>query len=231
MADSRGKTIFGTVISVLVVFAALGIAFIFSGTYDVAASRPPSKLEHWVLTTARDHSIDRRAGNLQIPSLDDPQRIREGFAHYREMCVDCHGAPGHGREEFAEGMNPEPPTFYRKPRLGGAERPPDGERPPGAEGSSSEHERKELRHRFWVIKHGIAMTGMPAFGKDHSDEDIWNLLAFVQHLRRMTPAAWDSLDAAVPPEEHEGEGAAEGTEGQEPGHVHVPGEEHGADED
>jgi ketosteroid isomerase-like protein len=35
---------------------------------------------------------------------------------------------------------------------------------------------------FWVIKHGIKSTGMPAWGKSMEDAYIWDLVAFVHKL-------------------------------------------------
>ncbi|WP_460594299.1 c-type cytochrome [Geomonas sp. Red276] len=40
---------------------------------------------------------------------------------------------------------------------------------------------------FWVIKNGVRMTGMPAFGKGHRDEHIWSMVSFVKSLPRMSP--------------------------------------------
>lgn len=38
---------------------------------------------------------------------------------------------------------------------------------------------------FWVIKNGIKMTGMPDWS-DHSDEEIWAIIAFLKKLSDMT---------------------------------------------
>ena len=39
---------------------------------------------------------------------------------------------------------------------------------------------------FWIVKNGICLSGMPAFGKVESDEHIWNLVHFVRTLPRGT---------------------------------------------
>ena len=35
---------------------------------------------------------------------------------------------------------------------------------------------------FWVIKHGIRMTAMPAWGPTHSDTQLWALVALIERL-------------------------------------------------
>jgi hypothetical protein len=42
---------------------------------------------------------------------------------------------------------------------------------------------------FWIAKNGIRMTGMPAFGSTHKDEEIWKVVAFVQRLPMVTEGA------------------------------------------
>ena len=121
-----------------------------------------------MLKTVREQSIERRAETVQLPDetvLNDPKTIQMGFEHYDEMCVGCHGAPGVEPGELREGMNPEPPLL--------AEQAGD----------------ISLRELFWVIKHGIKMTGMPAWGVTHSDDKIWAMAAFVKKLPE-----YDALD-------------------------------------
>ena len=40
---------------------------------------------------------------------------------------------------------------------------------------------------FWIVQNGIRMTGMPAFGPTHKDEEIWKIVAFLRHLPALTP--------------------------------------------
>jgi mono/diheme cytochrome c family protein len=147
------------VIAVLVVLGCC--VFIYSGVYNVAASQVDNAIVQWMLQTVREQSIERRAKNVRVPDesvLNDPKTIRTGFEHYDEMCVSCHGAPGVEPGELREGMNPEPPLL-------------------------AEHAGDiSLRELFWVIKHGIKMTGMPAWGVTHSDDKIWAMAAFVKKL-------------------------------------------------
>ncbi|HEX5103630.1 MAG TPA: cytochrome c, partial [Pirellulaceae bacterium] len=81
-----------------------------------------------------------------------------GMAHYRAMCLQCHGAPDVKSHAFAKGLNPPPPALAHVAREWS-----DGE-------------------LFWITKHGIRMTGMPAFGHNHSDEELWKIVAFLRQL-------------------------------------------------
>jgi len=222
---SRFGTIVGTVIVVLIVLAGLGLAFMYSGIYDVAASKPPSGLERWVANTVRGHSIERRAEDLTVPDLEDSARVMRGLVHYRDDCAVCHGVPGEGRAEFASDMHPRPPRFFRTPE----ELARRQERMQQAEGQEltqaererrEQHEREEMRENFWIVKHGVAMTAMPAFGDEHSDDAIWDLLAFVERVHSLTAEEYRDMVASLPDslvEEHEHEHPEAGAEEAAPG--------------
>ncbi len=47
--------------------------------------------------------------------------------------------------------------------------------------------RVDAAQAFWVIKHWIKASAMPAWGKTHSDELVWNMVAFMQRLPDMSP--------------------------------------------
>ncbi len=60
--------------------------------------------------------------------------------------------------QITQGLNPTPPDLFR------ADRAPDPQ------------------ENFQFIKHGIKMTGMPAFGPIRTDDQVWALVAFVDVL-------------------------------------------------
>jgi mono/diheme cytochrome c family protein len=45
---------------------------------------------------------------------------------------------------------------------------------------------------FWILKHGIKMTGMPSWG-DHGDDELWAVVAFLQKLPSMTKEDYAKL--------------------------------------
>jgi hypothetical protein len=81
---------------------------------------------------------------------------------------------------------------------------------------------------FWIVKHGIRMTGMPAFGENHSDDEIAQIVAFVRHAPQVTETERQALAQALPAEHHH-DGAGEHGEGTEGDDGHVHGDGHGHD--
>lgn len=164
-----------TVLKLLGAAAVLVLAallFILSGVYDVAASSPDSDLIAWVLRTTQSRSVHRASesleGKVTVPDLDDPERIRTGSILYSQSCATCHGAPGVKLSAIGQGLNPYPPDLVT-----------EGE--------------DEPLEAFWVTKHGIKMTGMPAFGVTHSDEEIWAVVAFLRRLPKLSPEEYQAM--------------------------------------
>lgn len=149
----------------LFVLLALGI-WLWSGQVSVAADEPHDPWVFRLLEWVRERSIVRAAQGIAVPSdLDAPQRLLRGGADYREMCAGCHLAPGIAESDFTVGLYPAPPNLAKlRPSLQGL--------------SIVESARRD----FWIIKHGIKASGMPAWGKTHDDERIWNMVAFLKRL-------------------------------------------------
>ncbi len=154
----------------LAIIAAMG--FVYSGVYDIAADTPHHAVTHWLLHTTMDRSVARRAAEISVPgNLGDTTVIRSGAGLYAEMCIDCHLAPGLASTELREGLNPQPPELaYEVADMSPAE-------------------------LFWITKHGVKMSAMPAWGKSHTDTDIWAMVAFMQKLPRMSPTQYKELTA------------------------------------
>lgn len=168
--------------------AGAGLVFAYSGVYDVAASKPHTGLVEWTLETITRQSVGRRADELPAPLPGDEASLLHGLEHYRAMCEVCHGAPGIERSEIGQGMTPRPPLLQRA-----AVRWTDAE-------------------LFWIVKHGLKATGMPAFGATHDDASLLQIVAVVRRLPDATPEEYAAMiaeleasgmaphnDAAVPP--------------------------------
>jgi mono/diheme cytochrome c family protein len=163
------KTVFWTVVVLIVIVLAGAYAFIQSGTYDVAATSPPSPVERWIANHVKDHSISARAGGVPMPDLSDPALIRLGYRSYSHLCVGCHSAPGLRESPIERGLNPSPPHLWSH----GTQEIPD-------------------EQLFWIVKHGIRMTGMPAFGPTHDDHQIWSLVAVIRQLPKLAPGQFET---------------------------------------
>jgi mono/diheme cytochrome c family protein len=176
----------------LLALAAVGTgAFLWSGAYNIAADDP-----HWPLTarlmeTVRDRSIEARLSGIAVPNLDDESLIRAGAGNYDAMCAGCHLEPGEDHTELSAGLYPAPPNLV--------------------------HDRiDDPAEAFWIIRHGIKMTGMPAWGKSMEDEYIWGMVAFLQQLPEMSADQYHELVEASEGHSH-GSGEA---------HVHDDDEHH-----
>ncbi len=160
-------------VRVLIVVAVVIVAFFLfleSGVYNISAMVPHNKVTLWVINTLKDNSIEHHSKDIKVPSnLDDSSLVNLGFRHYHEMCQGCHGAPGIQKSEIAQGLYPHPPNLAHSAR----------EMPPS--------------QLFWITKNGIKMTGMPAFGKTHSDKKIWAIVAFIEKLPAMTNEQYGNL--------------------------------------
>lgn len=153
--------------------------FAWSGAFNPAADDPHWGITYRVLDYTRTRGIVTRTGDIVAPDLEDPALIRAGAGNYAAMCVDCHLAPGMPEGEIQRGMYPAPPNLSSIDGLDPIE-------------------------TFWVIKHGVKMSGMPAWGKSMDNADIWGMTAFVRRLPGMSAETYAELVAASGGHEHGG---------------------------
>jgi len=158
-----------------------------SGRIDVAATQHGGwndRLDRWLFRVS-SRSIERHAPAATNPFAADPAAAAVGLAHYRENCVDCHGARDVDTSEFAKGLNPGAPMLD----MDDVQRMSDGQ-------------------LFWVISNGVRATGMPAFSPTHSPEEIWKIVAFVRHLPKLSDTEVATLKKGrEEAEDHHKEGA------------------------
>ncbi|HET7359751.1 MAG TPA: cytochrome c [Rhodanobacteraceae bacterium] len=165
------------IVLIIVLIIAAGI-WIWSGSYNIGADVAHSKVTSRVIHELVDHSVERHARDIQVPNLESPAMIAEGAEHYAGMCTGCHLAPGQQDSEMRAGLYPRPPNLTRFS-------------PDPAEA-------------FWVIKHGIKMSGMPAWGKTHSDDKIWAMVAYLQQQPKMSVQRYQELTANAAAEDMPG---------------------------
>lgn len=151
------------------------LAYIYSGMYHIGADTP-----HWPVTTRiveilRERSIERRMKDIKVPDLQGQQLVLKGAGQYAAMCVECHLAPGMKDSEIRPGLYPQPPNLSQV--------------------------RIDPRMAFWVTKHGIKMSAMPAWGLGHDDEAIWSIVAFLNKLPDLSPEQYRDIVAKAPPDE------------------------------
>src|SRR5712692_10115329 len=159
----------GTLAVTFALVAIAAAAFVFSGVYDVSATTPHWRITSWIMETARVRSIEAHAAGIGVPpGFDDPAKILIGTEHFAAHCAVCHGAPGVPKGDIAHGLNPQPPDLAQV---------------------STRYTPSEL---YWILKHGIKMTGMPSWA-DHADEELWATVAFLRKLPGMTQEDYAKL--------------------------------------
>src|SRR5438105_1699562 len=125
------------------------------------ALQEPGHLET-VLATGAKHILiywSSRDGIPQAPS-NLQASIEEGDKLFGTECAACHGMEGNKPTDAGRWMYPR-----------------------AADLTSPDVQRYSDRELFWIIKNGIRLSGMPAFGRVESDEHIWNLVHYVRTLR------------------------------------------------
>lgn len=151
----------------------------------MGADVPHSKPVHFLLETLREHSIARSAQTIEVPPLDDPDMLVNGGQDYDAMCTGCHLKPGKLKSDFSLGLYPAPPNLSVA----------------NSDPASSPDVKMEARRQFWIIKHGIKASGMPAWGITHDDNRIWAMVAFLQKLPQLSPEQYEILTANTQGEE------------------------------
>ena len=167
------------VILVALVLAALGGVFIFAGVYNIGADAPHYKPIYMALEQLRDRAIAHHAKNITVPGdLNSAARISTGAGLYTEMCTGCHLGPGLDKTEMSQGLYPQAPNLAL-----------------GVDQSAAEE--------FWIIKHGVKLSAMPAWGKTHDDQLIWDMVAFIRAMRQMSPDQYKAAIASAPADHDE----------------------------
>ncbi len=174
-----GKFLAGAALALVLVAGAV-YYFLWSGRFAAAATAPADMVDRvapWVLHRV----LARQTAGLSVELPKDVAALDRGLSHYKENCMPCHAAPGFEKAEFAQGMNPPPPELY----------------------SPMTQEMSDAQ-LFWITKNGLRMTGMPAFGVNHTDDEIRDIVAFLRHLPKMSDEEKAKLKPADPAFAHEG---------------------------
>lgn len=192
------RIVAGTVVGTILLAILVLLILLYTGAYNVSAAAGHTAIGRWALGTMMHNSIEARA-DAQPPRFTEAM-VRSGAGEYKAMCEHCHAGPGVSRAEWANGMTPLPPELTHEAR----------EWSPG-----------EIH---WIVKHGIKMTGMPAFGPTHDDQTVWNITAFVEQLPEMSAQTYAAFPAAGG---HGHGGSSEpGGDSQSGGHSNSDGHSH-----
>lgn len=183
------------------------IVMLERGMLDFAADSPHSPVVYSAIEWLRERSVARGAAELKAPpDLSSPSRVQRGAGNYEAMCANCHLTPGGGDSEIRKGLYPMPPSLV-------------------VAGGARAEENLDAK-RFWIIKHGIKGSGMPAWSKGGmTDEDIWDLVAFLRTLPSLNATAYRRLVDSSDGHSHGGS-AQSARSHPKTGHAHDHGRQH-----
>lgn len=158
------------IVTCIVVGVLGAVVYSFSGRQNIAAAEAENPAIAWFLHNTYEHSLGTAAAGIVVPpDLETPAAVRAGAKLYGDECVYCHGAPGEEATGLAKGLNPQPPVLLAA-------------------------DRNNLPNEtFWVVKNGVRMSGMPAWGKSYGDQQIWSVAAFLHQKRGVSPAEYKAL--------------------------------------
>jgi mono/diheme cytochrome c family protein len=142
--------------------ALVAYAFMMSGFYNIAATRQHWQFVYDFLETGMHRSVRFHARNVTVPPLDE-RMAQQGARLYAAHCAVCHGAPGVAPGGIGMSMQPVP-------------------------GPLVDADKWRERELYWIVRHGIKMSGMPAWEYRLSDAEIWQIVAFVRRLPQLSPA-------------------------------------------
>ena len=166
---TRIRTILATTAALAILGVASAAGFIWAGLYNVGATRQHLQPVFSVLEVAMHRSVRLHARNIAPPPLEDEAMIRRGATCFQDKCEQCHGAPGVAQGDIGKGMQPLPG--------------------PLVDAMQNFHPR-EL---YWITRHGIRLSGMPAWEFRLTDDEIWDVVAFLQRLPTLTPQAYAEM--------------------------------------
>jgi mono/diheme cytochrome c family protein len=106
------------------------------------------------------------AGNASNPVGNNSRAVAAGRDAFTGSCAVCHGSTGDGRGVFGA-------STY----------------PPATDLTSHDVVEKSDAELFWITRNGLSFTAMPGFADQYSDQDIWDIVAYMRSLQSGQPAA------------------------------------------
>ena len=171
--SARTRRLLGAVAATIAALMICGFLLAWSGVYNIAASQGHWAVVEWFLQFGMKNSVELRAKGIEAPPLDHPDLHSLGAGHFHRACVHCHGAPGTLGDLTAQQALPPPPDLT--------------------------HVSKEWKDRelFWIVKHGIKYTGMPAWVVQNRDDEVWAVVAFLKRLPELDAELYRRLTTGV----------------------------------
>src|SRR5213594_2273166 len=132
----------------LIVLGTVAAALVFALRHGVSARDEPTAIEAFLARRLRRLAIPRSSRNAMNPVPLAREALAEGRAHFADHCALCHGNDGKGQTEMGRNLYPRAPDMTASPTQSLS----DGE-------------------IFYIIKNGVRLTGMPAWGENTPEDD------------------------------------------------------------
>ena len=140
------------------------------GLSPINADSSPSATETAMLQSAVRRSVRRSSADIPSPPPATEDAFVEGGKLYVAGCAGCHGGLGGRVREDNDHFPPVP----QLPHVG------------------TQYSEPEL---YWIVKHGIRMTSMSAYGPFYSEKQLWSLAAFLRRINNLPPDIVDKIRA------------------------------------
>jgi mono/diheme cytochrome c family protein len=137
---------------------AVALAVVCFGFFDTTASTPHPPLIAWATHMTMQNAVRRSAALMPPPPSFTAANAQRGFAIYDAHCAVCHGGPGLARAAWISGITPTPPFLLDTAR------------------------QWTPNQLYWIVRHGVRMTAMPAWDQTLSEADVWDVVAFLEAL-------------------------------------------------
>jgi mono/diheme cytochrome c family protein len=163
----------GLVLLVQAVVLIIVVGVVMTGGFSMGADARASVIEKWVGEGSSGLWISGNAPKVKNPVPVNEQTLSRGAELYQGNCAVCHGGARYELSPLRKAVYPGVPQFVK----GGGPDDPD-------------------ENIFYVIKHGIRFTGMPAWRYNMSDEEIWTLVNFMKNMGHLPPAVeekWNQI--------------------------------------
>lgn len=152
----RGWPAVGIVIVALIL---IGFAII-PARLQLSALPNPGATETFLANHVRDWLVRRAARRMTVSlARNDAAAITAGGGLFDMECAFCHGKDGRASAAVGQSMYPRAVNLAA----------------PAVQSRSD-------RELFWIVKHGIRLTGMPGFAAIDSDDQIWQVVYFLRTL-------------------------------------------------
>ena len=173
--------IVGIIATIFIAFV-IGLVIAEFGLMPTNADATPPAFETKIASNALDASMERHAPRVTNPVPVTDENLIAGIKIYSMNCAVCHGDLDYKPSALEHSLYPPPPQLVLDPM-------DDPE-----------------WHIHYAISTGVRYTGMPAWNKALSDQDIWKVTAFLSRVDKLPPAVqeYSKKTYGVAPQSHQG---------------------------